>query len=1378
MKITVFFLFFIQVIVAQPGVQDHAGQLQYRFSHIGVPDGLAPGAVNCFYKDSRDFIWIGTISGLNRYDGYTIETFDPDPLDTLAIHSKNYKDIYEDPLGNIWVNTLLETFIFNPETEEFSIDQSAVLKKLQVSGKPIRRIQKDSSGNFWFIHKNGGITKYITEEHKTIDIELSIPGEAYSEEITSFKENSKGDFWIVYANGLLSKLDGKTLKIVFSSYKLQENLPQTDYDYKMVIDGNDDLWLHLFEDFGIFQYDVKKNILTNFTNETAPITLSSNLVSGIEKDAKGMIWVATDHGGINVINPKDRSVHYILNNPETSNSLSHNSITGLYKDRDGIMWVGTFKNGVDYYHPNIVRFPLFKNLVSDTKSLPYNDVNVFAEDGQGNIYIGTNGGGLLFLNRKTGVYKQYIHNTENPNSISSNVVVSLLYDSKGDLWVGTYRGGLNKMTKGGFKTYRHNNADSTSIAGDNIWELFEDSQNNLWVGTLSGGLDVLDRKKEVFYHGKIGDVNYTLHDTYVAAIAEDRRGNLWAGGNNGIDVFNPKTHEHAYYAHEAKDTTSLSSNYILSIYPDSTGNVWVGTQEGLNLFDEKSASFYRYSVKDGLPGKKIIAIVEDDQNDLWLTSSFGITQFQKDKTDQIDGRIPPNFKNYNDLDGLQGNLFNENAIFKTKTGELLVGGMHGFNRFNPRKFEYNKKKPKIIFTEFSLFNKPVEVHEEINGRVLLKKPIQVTDKITLNYSENLFTVAFAALDFFQPSKNKYSYKLEGFDNAWQSASSKERRVTYTNLDPGEYQFKVRASNNDQVWTQDPATLTIKILPPFYKTIYAYVFYSLAILALLYFARTRIIMRQRRNFKVEQDKREAEHVHEMDVMKIRFFTNISHEFKTPLSLILAPLEKLKAYEINVQAKEQLDTINKNAYKLLRLINQVLDLGNVKKETLLSSSQDNIIAFIKEIVHSFQKLAENKGLTINFKTAIAVFNTSFDTDKLDKILYNLIANAIKFTPKGGAISVELKLKNTSELPSHKKILEIKVRDTGIGIGEKEKEKIFDRFFKVEHPEAAQNSGSGIGLSLVKEYIDLYKGKISVKSALGSGSVFTIKIPLKDLGDSITSFPVKEEVALKTTNNELKSVEKQGVFNILIIDDDEDFLNYLAKSLLEFFNVFIAQDGEAGWKKALAVRPDLIICDSAMPVMSGTALCRKIRGDSRTRHIPFIMLTANAQEENKLLALKIGVSDYITKPFSFEVLYTRIQNLIKQRKSFQQAYSKKLKMPKVSSKAPLESEDEKLMRRVLEIIKKQYSNPDFSVKKLALELGVSRTFLYNKTVVLFEKPPLELITDIRLAHGKALLADSQLTISEIAFQVGFNNPKYFTKNFKKKFGILPSKFKETTD
>lgn len=509
------------------------------------------------------------------------------------------------------------------------------------------------------------------------------------------------------------------------------------------------------------------------------------------------------------------------------------------------------------------------------------------------------------------------------------------------------------------------------------------------------------------------------------------------------------------------------------------------------------------------------------------------------------------------------------------------------------------------------------------------------------------------------------------------------------------------------------------------------------------------------------------------MKIRFFTNISHEFKGPLSLILAPIDKIKGKILNHEAREQLEVINRNAQRLLNLINQILDLGNIENDPLLSTTKANVITFVEQIVCSFRSLADNKGISISFQSQQENFYTSFDTDKLDKILFNLLSNAVKFTPRMGKIAVVVNVLEDENLALNKKVLEIRVEDTGIGISGEDKLRIFDRFYKVDQPGDSMIPGSGIGLSLVKEYVGLYRGRIKVESEPGKGSAFLVKIPFQELQEDAVAETMEKgsnDPAVRVGRK--SSPREQEVPSVLMIEDDEEVLTYLTDNLKEYFNVFVARNGEEGWKKTLAVQPDLIICDWMMPLMKGPDLCKKIRGDSRTKHIPFILLTGKKEEEKALFALKVGVSDYITKPFNFDLLLSRVQNLISQRRAFQQAYSKKINVS--TSEVQIECPDDKFIRKALDLIDDNLGNSDFSVEVLATQLNVSRTFLYNKFVTKVEKSPLELIQELRMERGRELLKKSQLTIAEIAFEVGFNNPKYFTKNFKKKYKVLPSEFR----
>ncbi|RNL84108.1 response regulator [Sinomicrobium pectinilyticum] len=1358
--------------------------VQPRFSHIDMDKGLTPGSVNCFYKDENGFIWIGTASGLNRYDGYQMKVFRFDQMDSTVFKSNDIKHIFGDPLGNIWVQTAWGINILNPETEKFTNDQSEILKQLGIPGFPeIRGIYNDKNGNYWFVHNRGGLTKLEGGTQKIIPVIVpSAKGSTVSHDISNLSPDSKGNMWFIDGSGTIKKIDHKTNTV--KSVRAITNLPEgAEPAFRLFVDGDDDIWIYYTGDNGLLFYDADKNTLSVFHKQHPGTRLNSDRINGIVEEEKGRIWVGTDHGGINIIDKSGFSVTYITQNKEIRNGLSHNSITSLYKDREGIIWAGTFKSGLDFYHPNLIRFPHYRKLASDPKSIPFDDVNTFTEDRQGNLWIGTNGGGLIYMNRATGEYTQYKNDPNNPNSLSSDVVVSLLLDATNTLWVGTYMGGLNRFDGKTFQHYKHDPDDPGSINDNNIWKMYEDSRGNFWVGTLTGGLDLFDREQGIFHHSVDQNGLYPLHSNFISAITEDKYGNLWVGTGNGIVVFNPESGVPRYYEHNPQQPNSLNSNAVLSIHIDSRDNIWVGTNNGLNLFREKEDGFLSFSRKDGLPGNDILGIMEDNEGDLWLTSSFGLSQMVRKCWEE--GRFF--VRNYDQSDGLQGNVFNVNSYYKTGSGDIIIGGANGFNIFNPSNIGQNTEVPKVVFTSFYLFNKPVGQNQYLNGRVLLKKPVLVTENITLKHDENLFSIEFSALNFIHPSKNKYKYKLEGFDQEWQEGNSEMRRVTYTNLDPGTYRFKVLASNNDLKWTPEDgfATIEITVLAPFYKTPVAYFLYFVCIACLLYASRYRTLKKQKLRFQLDQERREANYLHNLDLMKIRFLTNISHEFKTPLALILSPVEKLlKNSQENSDEYKHFELIHRNAKRLLNMVNQLLDFRKIEHNSLdLCLSQGNLIKFIEQSVNSFQVISENKQIELSFHAGRKEFHASFDMDKMEKILFNLLSNAFKFTPEKGQVVVEVEIVDDPELQKPFKNMVLAVKDNGVGILPEDREMIFERFYRSETPGTLVNQGNGIGLSIVKEFIEIHGGTIRVESEVGKGSAFILELPLQELeADSnckLTGVDCKDpETVVPYRNHEdiaypdpFPAVDSSPKSRILIIEDNEDFLFYLKDGLSPYFQVEVAKNGKEGWQKALSVLPDLIVSDVMMPVMNGVELCQKVRKDSRTKHIPFVLLTAQDSERHQLNGLKIGASDYVTKPFSFELLLSRVNNLIKQRKSFQKEYEKKITIR--TSEVELVSMDDKFIRDAVRIIEANMSNPEFSVEELAGKLAVSRTYLYNKTVTLLEKSPLEFIRKIRLERGAELLKKSQMTIAEVAFTVGFNHPKYFSKYFKQEYHMLPSEF-----
>ncbi|ALI98486.1 hybrid sensor histidine kinase/response regulator transcription factor [Rufibacter tibetensis] len=1355
---------------------------QYRFSLIDINQGLSSNQVKCFLKDSRGYLWVGTIAGgLNRYDGYKLKVYKYQSSDTTSIISNDVTRLLEGPDGKIWVQTLQGSCVFDPATEKFHRNQEPFLKKYQLpANSNIEDILKDREGNFWFVVAGQGLVKYNTKTRSSVMLKnaFSAKSNLSSNFISSIGQTTKGDIWVVHRNGILEKLDAKTLKVVERNDEIFRNYSQEALDYALTVDSANDLWLYVRESaVGVYFYKSSAKTLQHFHKTSAGLQLTNNLIRGIIEGEAGKIWIGADHGGINLVDKNSFTVQYIRHKEEVEKSLVHNSINALYKDNQGIIWVGTFKKGINYYHKNLVRFPQFRHQASLPGSLPYDDINAFAEDEKGNLWIGTNGDGLLYFDRATGKYTHYRHNPADANSLSNDVVVSLLLDRNKNLWVGTYLGGLSRFNGKTFTHYKNELGNPRSLSDNSIWELYEDKKGNIWIGTLRGGLELFDPTQNGFIHSNIGVGKFPIHCDYISAINEDRNGNLWVGGGFGVDVFNKETGKSSYFFHDPKNPKSLISNNIKFIHRDSRNQVWIGTSEGLDLYNEQDNSFSHFTTKDGLPNNTITTILEDKEGQLWVSTHSGIAHLMIRKVGQ---EYRYSFRNFDEQDGLQGKVFNENAALRTRRGELVFGGANGFNLFLPKQIQKNTAAPRLVFTDFQLFNQSLEAGKPVNERVILAKSVSDTKEITLEHDENVFSIEFAALNFIHPEKNRYRYKLEGFDKEWHTVESENRKITYTNLDPGHYTFKVMASNNDGVWTQTETQMEITVQAPFWQTPLAFVLYGvLGLMALVLIRRVELKKRETK-FELEQERRAAHQLHELDLLKIKFFTNISHEFRTPLTLILAPIEKLLKEVHDPDQHHQYQMIQKNAKRLLNMVNQLLDFKKMDVEDMkLSPSKGDVVAFVQETVNSFVDLSDTKNISLSFASSVEALSVSFDKDKLEKILFNLLSNAFKFTPAQGRIEVELHCHATDAASEGLKILELKVRDTGIGIAKENHKKIFDRFFRDTVPGHMMNQGSGIGLALVQEFVHLHGGVITVDSAPGAGSCFTVTIPVKE---SIKKADVIEAVAEIQTEQETEPTlaklrpvtfaDHKPV--VLVAEDNEDFRFYLKDSLSPHFNILEAKDGKEGWQKALAFLPDLIVSDLMMPEVDGMEFCKKIKSDPRTSQIPFVLLTAHTSDEKKLKGLDIGANDYLTKPFNFDMLLSRIRNLISQRELLQKVFEKKVSVQ--ASENEIVSLDDKLIRKAIKYVEDNLSDPELSVEAMSRELGVSRVHLYKKMVAITGQSPVEFIRKIRLQHALQFLEKSQLTVAEVAYKVGFNNRKYFTKYFKEEYNILPSQYAES--
>ena len=1325
------------------------------FRNLDEKFGLNNANITSIIRDKQGFIWYGTSYGLYRYDGTSTKTF-LNTKDSTSISHNGVNKLFVGPDNNIWVKDVNGNFdVYESEKEIFRRGTTFFAEKYGLASDTIATLIEDRQNHFWFSHPNSGISIYYPEKGESFYLRNgNSKSDLSSDQVAGVSESPDGMVWVLHLNGAIDLVDPNKL-IVTKTLHLPEDKISANAKFEIFIDSDGDTWIFDSErDSGVFWIKDDTHEIVLNTTSSGPFRLNNNMVKAITEAKPGEIWLGTDHGGINILNKEKSTSDYLIDSNNSSEESSQNVVYALYKDNEDIIWVGTHKQGISYYHQGLLRFSHIQKNYSNSNSLPFNDINAFVEDSLGNLYIGTNGGGLFYHDRKNNTYKNFKHDPKNPNSLNGDVIVDLLIDHSGVLWIGTYLNGLGSYDGKNFTNFSYDPDQKGGIPGPNIWKLFEDSQNRIWIGTLRSGLSMLDTDRKSFQNFSAGDPPYFIHNQYITSFEEDSKGNIWVGGGSGLNYLNPTTHQYGFFDNNQK--ISLQEPNISELIIDSEGKLWVASVSGLFYLDTQDSSFVRFGVEEGLQSPYLIEILEDDKKNFWISSQKGLSYAEVDRTKSP---FKISFQNFDQQDGLQASLFNKNSAAKTSNGDFLFGGPNGYNIFKSENFAFERNNPKVVFTELQIFNEPVVVGSEIGSRILLSKSLDQTKKLTLKHDEDMFSISFSALNYLYPEKNKYRYRLQGFNDDWIYLDENLSKVTFTNLDPGNYTLVVQPGTVLDGWSPYEYSMEIEILAPWWKTPIAYFFYFLVILAIILYSRSQLIRRQRENFERQQAILESKRIQELDKLKTKFFTNLSHEFRTPLSLILTPAEHLISDTKEPVLLGHYKIIQRNARRLLKLINQLLDVKNIDKGALAyHSSEGDFVQFIKESTLDFNELSEDQHIELDFTSNMTSLQAEFDSDKVEKILFNLLSNAFKFTPEGGKISVILEVfQNSEELAN----VELRVSDSGVGISPENQKKIFDRFFTTEGHQEKLNQGSGIGLSLAQDFAQLMNGKIEVISELGKGSTFLFTMPIQLI-------QTESDWEDHSENSSEGSEEKE---TILLVEDNPEFRGYLKDCLSEEYHILQASNGKQGWDIAQEKIPDLIISDLMMPQMDGNELCELVKKDIRTSHIPVILLTAKKSETTMLQGLDNGCNLYLTKPFNLEVLQLSIKNLLRERKVAQEANRNKIQIKGTDVK--VESLDDQLIQRAVNIVEKHLEDPKLSVEFLSSELAMSRVHLYKKLQSLTGKSPIEFIRLIRLQRAAQLLQKSQLTISEIAYQVGYNNAKYFSKHFKAEYNMLPSEF-----
>jgi signal transduction histidine kinase/ligand-binding sensor domain-containing protein/CheY-like chemotaxis protein len=1219
------------------------------FRHLEVEDGLSQSTVHVSYQDKNGFMWFGTDIGLNKYDGYEFTVYQFNAQDTTSISSNFIVEINEDSYGGLWIgNGYNGLDLFDREKEIFLRYSHDTNNPGSISNNNIRAIFEDSRKNLWIGTSGGGLNLYNRQKNTFSHIihDSLNANSLGSNFISSIAEDKDGNLWIGSTEGILCKFNPEKNTFLnfpfYSNYK--GDLFNTTFG-SVYIDSDNDVWFGT--EIGLFVYDQQEKKFTHYEKKNSGNCLNANAVSSILELEKGLFLIATDHGGLNVLDKKTGLFTYYMNKRYDETSISNDQLYSIYRSPDDIIWIGSFHGGVNIYDRKAVKFQQYKYLLSGQDDLNCcSSVLSICEDPDNNIWIGNDGQGIDIFNPTIHSVKQLLPEPNNLNSIRSHVITDIYLDKNKDIWIGTYLEGMSKFdwkTKQ-YTHYTHKVNENNSLGGNNIWTITEDRNNLLWLGTIGNGLDAFDRKKNLFTHFRNDPENpNSLSNNDVFIVFEDNRQNLWIGTRNGLNLKINGNNNFKRYISDPKDTGSLFGTWIYDIFQDSRGNLWIGTDIGLNLYLSGSENFIHYSEKDGLSGNAILGILEDKNKNLWLSTNKGLSKFDP---------VRKLFRNYDVADGLQGSEFNYTSKLFSSTGKIYFGGKNGFNVFDPDSIQDNTTQPEVFLTNFKVFNETVSPRSK---NKILSKHINFSKEITLSYKQSVISIEFAALNYTNSRKNQYAYKLEGFDKEWNYIGSR-REVTYTNLNPGKYTFRTKACNNDGVWNQKGTSLEIIITPPIWRTPWAYGIELFLILSSIYLY---IVYREKRlksdkkilqekvserTLKIEQQKEELEQhrnhlekliesrteeliaakekAEESDMLKSAFLANMSHEIRTPMNAIVGFSNLLEDRDITTEERNEfISLINSNSESLLILIEDILDLSLIEANQVLIRPEVFEVNELLENIHSSFAVNNKKfdlEITLNNKLKSSHIKLNTDKFRTKQILSNLMNNAYKFTEKG-IVELGVYLKGDK--------LIFYVKDTGIGISEEDRGFIFDRFRKLEQQKISHYRGAGLGLAISKRLAELLGGELWVESEIGAGSTFNFSFPFSIVKSTDENIP--KSASLSVGYNWINR-------NILVVEDEKTNFIYLQKVLLKTnANVHWAENGlKAVDKFAQANEFDIVLMDIKMPFMNGYEAAKIIK--TKFPDLIIIAQTAHARPEDEYNLRNAGFNDYLSKPIKPDTLY----------------------------------------------------------------------------------------------------------------------------------------------
>ena len=1328
-------------------------------SLLNTDDGLSQGMIYDIAQDDEGFLWFATRNGLNRYDGYNFKVFTHNPFDSTSISGDIVRWLHHDSYDRLWVvaeNIGLD--LYNKYSETFiTID----LLKYPII---INNIAEDKDGNIW-IGADNSLFKIVTPNPKNsyeVRVEQMTKGDIPEHLLFT----SDGELIVSLKEKGLFKWDdnGKTYEpfIKEQSDAFKEVSSIFEYPKGTIWFGYNSV---------LYRYENK-----TLTSYTLPAIENSNarLLRICRNPKSNKLWIYfTFHPIIYEIDPQlPPQVSALSPVFEFEEKLYPPKV---FFEEDKLLWIGT--NGYGIHKSVLQKYPF--EYIGAERSVKEMFVN---QDGE-----------LIYKTNKL----IYIHSTnDNEYSILNKLKAQLhrlpeygyglLQRADGKYWVVANFIEPNRFVlylfNKDFNIEKEYNMPNSAMVELSYGQLVEDDNGNLWMASPTLGVIKFDSKKETFTRIVEATVSQLVH------LYKDSEGNIWYATLNGLGYIKLDKDSHVkeslFYQNNPKDPQSLNNNSIASVADDPEAPkqyLWVGTKGGgLNKLNKTTGHIEAvFTTQNGLPDNVVYGILPDNDGNLWLSTNRGLSEFSP-STER--------FVNFRATDGIQDDEFNTASFFKDKkTGVLYFGGINGVTAFQPSEIKQSDYQPKIFLTELRIHNEKIDVGKPLKerGKNPLAKPIEFTDAIRLAWHQNQISLQFAALDFTVSEKNLYQYQLVGVDKDW-VISDKNRIANYSNLKVGDYTFRVKGSNSSGAWNEeDIASLKIIIYPPWWATTWAYLCYILALLGLVIYAYRFQINRIKLKNQLAYEKQEAARLAELDKMKSNFFSNITHEFRTPLTLIIEPLRQIIGHANNTTVRDKARLAKANSERLLLLINQLLDLSKLEVEKMeVELKKGNILEVVQPIADSFKILAEQKEIHFQYNAPTSIELFDFDKDKIEKILFNLLSNAIKFTPNGGRVSLTI---GTSSKEGSDKMLQLSVVDTGIGISTSQQQLIFNRFYQAENPSSTTKQGTGIGLSLTRELVSLLNGELTLDSEVGKGSTFTISIPMpaKEHTQVLEEYGIEKEIATLATSSILATsptadlqIPLDASNLALLIEDNDELREFIKTSIDGNYQVITAKNGEEGLQLAFKHLPNIIISDIMMPKMNGYEVCKAIKTNDKTAHIPVILLTAKTALNSKIKGLKYGADAYMNKPFNTQELLVRMENLITIRQKLQEKYSQVVESLAIADPKPNTIDNEQLsvydqdfLERLHQIVDKHLDDENFSVELLAEQAMISRSQLHRKLKALLNQSPSEFIRTIRLAKGRQLLQKGVGNVTEISFMVGFSSPKYFSTKFKEKYGIKPS-------